>query len=145
MTQQSVLNPAPLSEPAPLSGPLGLFSQGINTTRPQQLPAQMLQQLTQGVRQMLVGQEQRSMQLQLDEELMPGVKVKVFEDAGAWVAEFSCTDPNSYERLASAATSMASQLAMALAQDALWRVLLFSAQTEPSDMTEAFASAPGSH
>lgn len=145
LTQQSMRNPATSLAPSPPSAPLGLFSQGINTARPQQLPAQMIEQLTQGVRQMLVGQEQRSMQLHLEEEVMPGVKVKVFEDAGAWVAEFSCTDPMSYEKLATAATSMASQLALALARDALWRVLLFSAQTEPTDMTEAFASAPGSH
>jgi hypothetical protein len=146
--QSSQINPSPTGESAPLpfSGPLGLFSQGAsNSAHTPRVPPQMLEQLTQGVRQMLVGQEQRSMQLSLDETLMPGVKVKVFEDAGAWVAEFACTDTRSYERLAAASNPMASQLAQALAQDALWRVLLLGAQPEPLQTTEAFASAPGSH
>ena len=146
LSSQSVVAPTTVPAPTPLSGPLGLFAQGThNTTHTQRVPSQMLEQLTQGVRQMLVGQEQRSMQLNLDEALMPGVQVKVFEDAGAWVAEFSCTDTQSYDRLASAATPMASQLALALARDALWRVLLLGVQPEPLQTTEAFASAPGSH
>jgi hypothetical protein len=145
LTQQSMLTPPTQLEPAPLSGPLGLFKHGNNTERSEQLPGHLIEQLTHGVRQMLVSKEQRSMQLHLEEVLMPGVKVKVFEDAGAWVAEFSCTEPNSYKKLAAASTPMASQLALALTRDAVWRVLMFSTQTEPLDMTEAFASAPGSH
>jgi hypothetical protein len=93
-----------------------------------------------------VGQEQRSVRMELDEGLYPGVAVSVYEDAGAWVAEFRCSELASFQSLAEPAQSMARQLAGELRRDALWRVIDESegpvAEGDADHTTEAFASAP---
>jgi hypothetical protein len=82
----------------------------------------------------------------LDDALFPGVAVSVFEDAGAWVAEFRCSQIESYLSLSAPAADMARQLANELRRDTLWRVLDESegpvADGDSDHSTEAFASAP---
>jgi hypothetical protein len=93
-----------------------------------------------------VGHEQRSVRMELDDALYPGVAVAVFEDAGAWVAEFRCSQMESYRSLSEPAADMARQLAKELKRDTVWRVLDESegqvADGDTDHTTEAFASAP---
>ena len=93
-----------------------------------------------------MGQDARRVRLELEENLYPGVSVAIFEDAGAWVAEFRCSQPSSYAELAEPARDMARQLADELHHDALWRVIDESegpvVDDDPDHTTEAFASAP---
>lgn len=95
------------------------------------------------VRRLMVAEDQRSLRLDIDPSVFPGVVLEVFEDAGAWVAQFSCTDRGSFERLAASAQEMAPRMADALARDALWRVIGEGGDALGLDEVEAFASAPG--
>jgi hypothetical protein len=95
------------------------------------------------VRRLLVAEDQRSLRLDIDPSVFPGVVLEVFEDAGAWVAQFSCSDRGSYQRLAACAQEMAPRLADALARDSLWRVLGDAGDAQGLEAVEAFASAPG--
>lgn len=82
----------------------------------------------------------RGTRLTLSDDVLPGVSVAVYEEAGAWVAEFHCADTNSFRTLADVAADMACRLAADLARDAVWRV-----KTDPENETmtvEAFAVAP---
>lgn len=81
----------------------------------------------------------RGTRLTLSDDVLPGVVVAVQEEAGAWVAEFACSDRASYRILADAAHDMACRLAADLARDAVWRV-----KTEPEDetMTVEACAAP---
>lgn len=98
--------------------------------------------LQNGVKRLMVAEDQRSLRLDLDASVFPGVIVEVFEDAGAWVAQFTCSEQSSFDRLAAAAQEMASRMADTLERDALWRVL---AEGGPiaAQSVEAFCSAPG--
>lgn len=65
----------------------------------------------------------RQLMLDISDELLPGVTVAVFEDAGAWVAEFRCRQEGPFELLAEQGHAMAARLAETLGSDAVWRVL----------------------
>jgi len=95
------------------------------------------------VRRLLVAEDQRSLRLDIDPSVFPGVVLEVFEDAGAWVAQFSCSDRGSYQRLAACAQEMAPRMAEALSRDALWRVLGEGGDALGLEAVEAFASVPG--
>jgi hypothetical protein len=87
-----------------------------------------LQQLQGMVKSLAVGRDgsggnRRSVRLGLDEESWPGVEMWVFEDAGAWVAQFRCRDESSFLRLAAPAREMAAELARELQHDAVWCVV----------------------
>lgn len=99
--------------------------------------------LQDGVKRLMVAEDQRSLRMDLDASVFPGVVVEVFEDAGAWVAQFTCADSGSFDRLAAAAEEMASRMAASLERDALWRVLAEPAALGERVPVEAFSSAPG--
>lgn len=96
--------------------------------------------LEEGVRRLMVSEDQRSLRMDLDANLFPGVAVEVFEDAGAWVAQFTCSESDSFDRLAAAADEMALRMATALERDALWRVIPEGVGERAQ--VEAFSSAP---
>jgi hypothetical protein len=133
------------------SGPLGLFGTGgaLAKSEPGSLQAKGIQDrlvsdLQSGVKRLLVAEDQRSLRLDLDAAVFPGVVVRVFEDSGAWVAEFTSRDVDSFKKLSEPAQDMATQLASALARDAIWRVVPQGLESAPElDTVEAFASAPG--
>jgi hypothetical protein len=101
------------------------------------------------------GRRAVNIDLELGDAAVPGVSLSVLHDAGAWLAEFRCRQPDSYRLLAGAANEMAMRLAQALQSDALWRVIAEEgiAQSDWSDLAgvcdergtvEAFCSAaPG--
>jgi len=94
---------------------------------------------------LLVGEGQdgrREVRITLDERLLPGVTVALYEDAGAWVADLCCSDASSYETLARPASDMARQMALALNRDVLWRVTLDTPSGDAPGAVEAFASCP---
>jgi len=64
----------------------------------------------------------REVRMTLSDDLLPGVTVRVYEDEGAWVADFETADPQSFIRLAEPVDEMAQQLANLLEHDAIWRV-----------------------
>lgn len=139
---------APLpGEPAgqAVASPMGLFG-GMAPAAPAGLRPGLLPLLKDSLKGLQVGQDARSLRLELDEDLYPGVSVSVFEDAGAWVAEFRCSQQAVYTELAEPARDMARQLADELHHDALWRVIDESqgpvGADDPDRTTEAFASAP---
>lgn len=92
--------------------------------------------------------------MDISDELLSGVTVAVFEDAGAWVAEFRCRQEQPFVLLAEPAQQMASRLADALGAEAVWRVVgdgltpggtwdrLVNNETDGLPSTEAFASCP---
>lgn len=88
-------------------------------------PTQVLSTLSSMVQQLMVGEGldgRRTLRLQINPEILPGVTVTVTEDAGAWVADFECQQEDSFLRLARSAQEMAPRLAQMLQQDAVWRV-----------------------
>lgn len=127
------------------ASPMGLFG-GVQATAAIDLKPGLLPMLKDSLKGLQVGQDARSLRLELDDTLYPGVSVSIFEDAGAWVAEFRCSQHGSYTELATPAQGMARQLADELHHDALWRVIDEStgpiANDDPDHTTEAFASAP---
>jgi hypothetical protein len=139
--------PAAAPAEAALSHPMGLFGGAASATSAQAaVNPGVLDLLRQSVGGLQIGQEQRSVRMDLADDLYPGVSVSVFEDAGAWVAEFRCTEADSFQSLATPAQDMARQLANDLGRDAVWRVIDESqgpvADHDTDHITEAFASAP---
>ncbi|MEK7346582.1 MAG: hypothetical protein AAB176_12910 [Pseudomonadota bacterium] len=107
--------------------------------------ASLMAVLQDATSQLLVGEGQggrREARITLDESLMPGVCVALYEDAGAWVADVCCSDATSYQTLARAVSDLARQMALALARDALWRVTLEATPDSDAVTVEAFASCP---
>ena len=127
------------------TSPMGLFGSPQATASTALKPG-LMPLLKDSLKGLQVGQDARSLRLELDDSLYPGVSVSIFEDAGAWVAEFRCSHAPSYAELATSAQDMARQLADELHHDALWRVIDESqgpvAQDDTDHTTEAFASAP---
>ncbi|MPM21010.1 hypothetical protein SDC9_67449 [bioreactor metagenome] len=64
----------------------------------------------------------RAVQIQLSNDALPGVVMDVFEDAGAVVAEFTCSQESSRERLVHAAQWLADGLHASLQRTAVVRV-----------------------
>ena len=152
--KQAMMKPSDLAPPAPLPGesvgkpvanPMGLFG-GAAPNGDHPVHPGVMNLLKDSLKGLQVGQEQRGVRMELDDALYPGVAVSVFEDAGAWVAEFRCRDLDSYRALSEPAQAMARRLADELERDALWRVIDESAgpvaEGDADHTTEAFASAP---
>ena len=99
--------------------------------------------LEEGVKRLMVAEDQRSLRMDLDAALFPGVTVEVFEDAGAWVAQFTCSDEQSFDRLARVADEMSGRMADTLKRDALWRVRPDEQAVIQRAPVEAFRFAPG--
>ena len=120
----------PVPGPAAPSGPFDLLRKASahtleSSSGPRLQPFEQLQGL---VKRLAIERpddpsSRRSVRVELDEDSWPGVAVRVFEDAGAWVAEFHCRDESSFIRLATPATDMAHELARALQHDAVWCVV----------------------
>lgn len=152
--KQAMMKPSDLAPPAPLPGeqtgkavsnPMGLFG-GAVPPSDQSVHPGVINLLKDSLKGLQVGQEQRGVRMELDDALYPGVAVSVFEDAGAWVAEFRCRALDSYRALSTPSQEMARRLADELERDALWRVIDESdgpvADGDADHTTEAFASAP---
>ena len=130
---------------AAVATPMALFG-GASGGNTNVIKPGVMNLLKESLKGLQVGQEQRSVRMALDDSLFPGVAVSVFEDAGAWVAEFRCSQIESYRSLSAPAADMARQFANELRRDTLWRVLDESegpvADGDNDHTTEAFASAP---
>jgi len=138
------------SAPAPMTSPFGLFAReplGSSTAGPSDHTVVMTtiwdHSLEEGIKRLMVAEDQRSLRMDLDATLFPGVTVEVFEDAGAWVAQFTCSDEQSFDRLASVADEMSGRMADALKRDALWRVSPDGSAVIDRAPVEAFHFAPG--
>ena len=114
MKASDLAPPAP--PPGELTGqavanPMGLFGAMPTGVASAAIKPGVMKLLKDSLKGLQVGQEQRSVRMALDEGLYPGVAVSVYEDAGAWVAEFRCSELASFQSLAEPAQSMARPLA----------------------------------
>jgi hypothetical protein len=114
------------AEPAALpSGPFALF--GAATPPAPVVRNEGLQEvLCSMVDKLMVGdgrQSQRSVRLELADDVMPGVSLSLFEEAGAMVAEFECRNADSFATLSESAQASANQLAVTLGRNTVWRVI----------------------
>lgn len=152
--------PAPQTAAATAASPFSLFGRGaVDSLLPpdaqpsmhasarggSESPVEAVwdRSLQEGVKRLMVAEDQRSLRMDLDASLFPGVVVEVFEDAGAWVAQFTCAERESFVRLAAAADEMAARMATTLERDALWRVIAEGATMGDLAPVESFFSAPG--
>ncbi len=77
------------------------------------------------VTRLMVGdgeQAPRSVRMTLDDAIMPGVDLAVYEEEGFWVAHFYCRISASFAELAAPGPDMVVRLAEALRRPCLWRV-----------------------
>jgi hypothetical protein len=106
------------------SGPFALFGH-VNLANQPLTPSNAQQMLQRVVQRLLVGDgrdSQRSVRMSLSDEVMPGVEVAVYQEAGVWVAAFECRNAQSFDTLARHASEMAQQFTDALQADTAWRV-----------------------
>ncbi|MEN9763593.1 MAG: hypothetical protein RI906_3419 [Pseudomonadota bacterium] len=64
----------------------------------------------------------RAVRVSLADASLPEVTASVYEDAGAWVADFECGLEASYRRLAEPSQTMAERMAAELGRDTTWLV-----------------------
>ena len=110
--------------------PFALFGQGAAastaaTTSTHEAPPGLDQTLSQMAQRLLVGDGssgRRGVQIQLSKDTLPGVVMDVFEDAGAVVAEFTCSLEASRERLSKSAQWLADGLNRSLQRPTCVRV-----------------------
>ena len=96
-----------------------------NRTTPQDVPANFDQTLSEMAQRLLVNDGssgRRAVQIQLSADTLPGVVMNVSEDAGAVLAEFTCSLEASRERLARNAQWLADGLHQSLQRDVCLRV-----------------------
>lgn len=122
--------------PADAERPFDLFGQGMAATaasatagagaEEENALAGLDERLSQMAGRLLVGEGRhggQSVQMQLADEDLPGVVLEVFEDEGALVTQFTCSQEAARERLARGAPWLAEQLAARLHRGTLVRVL----------------------
>ena len=122
---QGPTSAAPLPSPFDLLGHPKSDTEDALTPQSEGSSAPIMDSLRGMVQQLMVGDGldgRRTLRMDIDPELLPGVSVTILEDAGAWVAEFECRDERSFVQLARSASQMAQKLAEILQQDAVWRV-----------------------
>lgn len=111
--------------------PFALFGAGASPAGPgaadagDDVATRLARDLGSSVERLLVGDGssgRREARLDLADDLLPGVSVSVFEEAGRVVAAFVCANETSRERLAACAATLASELAQALSRSTLVRV-----------------------
>ena len=120
------------AQPPQALNPFALFGQGAASAAPtstdtstHEAPAGLDQTLSQMAQRLLVGDGssgRRGVQIQLSKDSLPGVVMDVFEDAGAVVAEFTCSLETSRERLNKSAQWLADGLSQALQRPTCVRV-----------------------
>lgn len=126
--QQAMHAPDPaMQNPLP-SGPFALFGASSSPViQSAQVASESLSYLMQSMVQQLMvtdgSQSFRRVRMELTEDVMPGVVLTLGEEEGAVVAEFTCRLEEAYRRLSQPAQSLASQLAITLGRDTVWRVV----------------------
>jgi hypothetical protein len=126
-TQATTIAP----EPVPLTTP------GSETRRPVPVQAPyepLMQMVAESASRMMVGNGDRgTRQVRIDiaEDTLPGVTVAVYQAAGEWVAQFTCTNPDSFTTLAHPAPEMAQSLADTLQAPACWLVEMDPPEQHP--------------
>lgn len=106
-------------------------------------PGALAEALLGSAEQLLVAdgsQGRRQVRVELKDDVLPGVSVSVYEEAGRVVADFICANEGSRERLTAMARPLAEQLADSLGRDA--RVRVSADDPEDPCLAETDASAP---
>lgn len=120
--------------PSPFAG-LGVRGQTVRAPAPAPMRlAQLDGHLAAIARRLLVKENDGggpSVQIELDEELLPGVVVDMFEADGGIVAQFTSRHDDTRRQLEGAAPWLAQSLASSLQRDALVRVLAENAAQGP--------------
>jgi hypothetical protein len=110
------------------SGPFDLFraapeTQAVSPAAASSEAARL--RLSEMVTRLMVGdgdQAPRSVRMTLEDSVMPGVDLAVYEEEGFWVAHFYCRVSASFTELAAPGPDMAVRLSEALRRPCLWRV-----------------------
>lgn len=115
-----LFSPATMAAPNHIAQPLP----GAASTPPD-APRGIDETLSQMAQRLLVADGstgRRAVQIQLADDSLPGVSVEIFEEGGHVVAQFTCTQESSRERLVRNAQWLADGLASRLAQGVSVRV-----------------------
>lgn len=94
----------------------------------------LMQMVAESATRMLVGNGDhgaRQVRIDIADETLPGVTVQVYQAAGEWVAQFTCSQPDSFEILAQPAPEMAQSLADTLQAPACWLVEIDPPNRDP--------------
>ena len=94
----------------------------------------LMQMVAESATRMMVGDAlhgERQVRIDIAEDTLPGVIVAIFQAAGEWVAQFTCTRPESFDSLAAPAHDMAQALADTLGTPACWLVEMNPPERSP--------------
>ena len=94
----------------------------------------LMQMVAESATRMMVGDAlhgERQVRIDIAEDTLPGVIVAIFQAAGEWVAQFTCTRPESFDSLAAPAHDMAQALADTLRAPACWLVEMNPPERSP--------------
>ena len=142
---QGDVDAAPASEPPAASSPFSLFGAGARAPAPGDdgQSEALAQALSETAEQLLVAdgsQGRRQVRVELKDDVLPGVSVSVYEEEGRTVADFTCANERSRERLCEMAPDLAAQLAESL--DRPTRVRVGTDDPEDPCLAETDAPAP---
>ncbi|MBV7485196.1 hypothetical protein [Bordetella sp. BOR01] len=118
---------APADTPAATPRPFALFGVPQGTAAPGTFdpPEGLADMLASSADRLLVGDGsagRREVRIELKDDMLPGVTLAVYEEAGRLVAGFVCANEASRERLCGSARVLAQEMAQSLARPALVRV-----------------------
>ncbi|SAI25414.1 Uncharacterised protein [Bordetella ansorpii] len=112
--------------------PFGLFATGLPSQMPadaaaagSDIAAALGRDLAEAADRLLVGDGssgRREVRVELKDDVLPGVTVSVYQEAGRVVAAFACASEASREKLCAAAPGLAAELARSLGRACLVRV-----------------------
>jgi len=115
---------APQQAPAPQAATLSSLLQHTLPSRPQ--PKRDLSLLRSTLAGLFVGDGhggKRQTGMQLADDILPGVVVTVYEDGGAWIADFVCANDDSRDLLCNEAEPLVQEMAQTCARRTGWRVM----------------------
>ncbi|MFJ3463694.1 hypothetical protein [Achromobacter spanius] len=135
---------APPAPPASAS-PFSLFGAGAGAAAvgAEGASPALAQALSETATQLLVAdgsQGRRQVRVALNDDVLPGVSVSVYEDEGRVVADFVCANERSRERACAMAPELAAQLAQSL--DRPTRVRVSTDDPEDPRLAQTDAPAP---
>lgn len=123
--------PAPQQAADAMPRPFGLFAAGVPCAMPADaeaagdVAATLGRDLVEAADRLLVGDGssgRREVRVELKDDVLPGVTVSVYHEAGRVVAAFACASEASREKLCAAAPALAAELAQSLDRACLVRV-----------------------
>jgi len=125
--ERALEDPVPTALPAGVGGPFMFLPAGASgvSESGSEAPLGLSEQLSEVAQRLLVADGlhgRREVRIELKADVLPGVSLSIFEDAGRLVVAFSSTHEISSEKLAQCAQPLANGLAASLRRKTLVRV-----------------------